>query len=274
MIPLIVPFAYDDFLSIKIFSLVNMGLHVCCAAIALFKNKKISDKYDLFDIPFCFLMSFPVIVIPIFWIVYIRITHSFDPIGILFITLFGILLILAPVYFIVRWFYVNKYGYDNDDNNNVYMGYIHAALMALMFYTPNILQTLLIVLYWPINFYFVKSCVFILVLSLTRSMSYFTDRVPDDFLATSTTYTQYLIQDWMRFNFTGEKKEDKMMKIVKNNDEKIMKLVKTIENNENEIKRMIRNNESEINRLTEIMNMMNKETKGQEDGKDTTITVV
>ena len=46
----------------------------------------------------------------------------------------------------------------------------------------------------PVNFYFVKSCVFILVLSLTRNVSYFTDKVPDGFLATSTTLTQYVIQ--------------------------------------------------------------------------------
>src|SRR5437773_235819 len=67
-------------------------------------------------------------------------------------------------------------------------------LLMMVFYTPNILQTLLIVLYWPISFYFVKTCVFILVLSLTRNVSYFTDEVPKDFLATSTTYTQYGIQ--------------------------------------------------------------------------------
>src|SRR5437763_6602848 len=43
VIPLTVSFAYDDFLAIKIFSLINMGLHVLCAAIALIVNKKISD---------------------------------------------------------------------------------------------------------------------------------------------------------------------------------------------------------------------------------------
>ena len=69
--------------------------------------------------------------------------------------------------------------------------------MTVMFYAPNILQTLLITLYWPIDFYFVKACVFILVPSLTRNVSYFTDEVPEDFLATSTTFTQYWIQDWM-----------------------------------------------------------------------------
>src|SRR6185369_14286529 len=35
MIPLTVSFAYGDIPAIKIFSLLNMGLHVSCAAIAL-----------------------------------------------------------------------------------------------------------------------------------------------------------------------------------------------------------------------------------------------
>src|SRR5438874_4202443 len=82
-----------------------------------------------------------------------------------------------------------------------------------MFYAPNILQTLLIVLYWPISFYFVKTCVFILVLSLTRNVSYFTDEVPKDFLATSTTFTQWLIQYLIRRvrKRTGDKQKDDEM---------------------------------------------------------------
>ena len=46
---------------------------------------------------------------------------------------------------------------------------------------------------WPINFYFVKLWLFILILSLTRNVSYFIDKVPKDFLATSTTFVQYRI---------------------------------------------------------------------------------
>src|SRR6266513_3020555 len=38
VIPLTVSFAYDDFPAIKIFSLVNMGLHVLCATFALIIN--------------------------------------------------------------------------------------------------------------------------------------------------------------------------------------------------------------------------------------------
>jgi len=53
----------------------------------------------------------------------------------------------------------------------------------------------LILLMWPINFYFVKTCVFVLVLSLTRNISYFTDEVPRDFLATSTAIVQWSIRD-------------------------------------------------------------------------------
>src|SRR5437763_11291936 len=43
VIPLTVSFAYDDFPAIKIFSLVNMSLHVLCAAIALILHRKIGD---------------------------------------------------------------------------------------------------------------------------------------------------------------------------------------------------------------------------------------
>src|SRR6266511_4732250 len=43
VIPLTVSFAYDDFPAIKIFSLVNMGLHVFCAAFALIIHRKIGD---------------------------------------------------------------------------------------------------------------------------------------------------------------------------------------------------------------------------------------
>src|SRR5439155_18760848 len=65
VIPLTISFAYDDFLAIKIFSLVNMGLHVLCAVYALILHKKIGDFYNgsLF-IPLLFLILFLVIVIP------------------------------------------------------------------------------------------------------------------------------------------------------------------------------------------------------------------
>ncbi|EXX57187.1 hypothetical protein RirG_209480 [Rhizophagus irregularis DAOM 197198w] len=68
------------------------------------------------------------------------------------------------------------------------------AFIIICFYVPNILQTLLIALSWPINFYFIKALVFILILSLTRNVSYFAGKVPDDFLATSTTMTQNYIK--------------------------------------------------------------------------------
>src|SRR5439155_26211721 len=115
-----------------------------------------------------FLVFFPVIVIPIFWIIYITtITHIFDSISILFIILFGILLVSVHIFIILFIYMINNGG------GNIY-NYLHyncATLAALAFYAPHILQTLLIILYRPINFYFAKTCVFILVLSLTRSMS-------------------------------------------------------------------------------------------------------
>lgn len=53
---------------------------------------------------------------------------------------------------------------------------------------------------WPINFYFVKFCLFILVLSLTRNVSYFTEEIPEDFLATSTVLVQYYIRNSLNRN--------------------------------------------------------------------------
>src|SRR5207247_4528359 len=123
--------------------------------------------------------------------------------------------------FIIILIYVLK------NSGNIYLGYIFFSLPALMFYAPNILQTLLIVLYWPINFYFVKTCVFILVLSLTRNVSYFTDEVPKDFLATSTTFTQYFIQDWLNYvrKSTDDKQNDVEM------EKKLEELIEMMKNN-------------------------------------------
>ncbi|CAG8495882.1 1819_t:CDS:2 [Diversispora eburnea] len=46
-IPLTVSFAYSDLLNVKLFSIVNMCLHVSCAIITLAQNKRISDGiYD------------------------------------------------------------------------------------------------------------------------------------------------------------------------------------------------------------------------------------
>src|SRR5437763_17210021 len=60
VIPLTVSFAYNDFPAIKIFSLVNMGLHVLYAVYALIKHKKIGDGYSRsFAIPVIFLVFFP-----------------------------------------------------------------------------------------------------------------------------------------------------------------------------------------------------------------------
>jgi len=128
--------------------------------------------------------------------------------------------------------YAAKSGSDSD-----YLGYIFFTLITSMFYAPNILQTLLIVLYWPISFYFVKTCEFILVLSLTRNVSYFTDKVPNEFLATSTTFTQHAIQCLIRRvqkstnknqkNVETKKKLNELIKMMKINGE-IKELIKTI----------------------------------------------
>ena len=105
------------------------------------------------------------------------------------VILFAILLALMPGLFIVDSCVISIYGVIKK------VATIGNIIVTISFYVPNILQTLLILLMWPINFYFVKTCVFVLVLSLTRNISYFTDEVPNDFLATSTAFVQYVIRD-------------------------------------------------------------------------------
>src|SRR6185312_2485217 len=89
-IPLLISFSYNDLLSIRIFSITNMGLHVLCAAIALIRHKLVSDVinyvHSLTDRGWLvnqhldayiwtgtsfFLICFPVMAIPVFWIDYI-----------------------------------------------------------------------------------------------------------------------------------------------------------------------------------------------------------
>ncbi|CAB4434156.1 unnamed protein product [Rhizophagus irregularis] len=147
-----------------------------------------------------FLIFFPVIVIPVFWVVYITKNSGYDSTSILFLTLFGMTLVLA--FFSLAVFLIRS---GNLDPNAFIV-----ILMLLAFYVPNILQTLLIMLKWPINFYFVKACIFILILSLTRNVSYFsTENIDDfkDFLSTSTTLTQYMLRYGVELS--REKKKNK-----------------------------------------------------------------
>jgi len=68
-IPLTVSFAYNDSKAVKIFSIVNMCLHITCALIALIRWKKISDADDddyIWGSILSFLLFFPVFVIPTF----------------------------------------------------------------------------------------------------------------------------------------------------------------------------------------------------------------
>src|SRR3954453_13614125 len=91
LIPLMVTFSYGDLLGIKIFALVNMCLHVFCAAIGIIQHKTImevgetSAMLNYYLTTAGFLIFFPVIVIPIFWIVYITTSHDLDSFSIGFI---------------------------------------------------------------------------------------------------------------------------------------------------------------------------------------------
>ncbi|PKY29034.1 hypothetical protein RhiirB3_445483 [Rhizophagus irregularis] len=156
------------------------------ASVASFVDTNYEPNTDLYD---AILNTF----FPIFFV------HTLDSISIIFITLFGICLVVSMIAIIM--FTAGAFLITSEVSVMYYK--ITSSLFIICFYAPNILQTLLIALNWPINFYFVKACVFILVLSLTRNVSYYADKVPGDFLATSTTITQCIIR-----NLTKEKFED------------------------------------------------------------------
>src|SRR5947209_5888307 len=85
------------------------------------------------------------------------------------------------------------------------------------------------------QFLLCQNVVFILVLSLTRNVSYFTDEVPGDFLATSTTVTQCNIQHLLNLirestnkNVDETKKKlEELIEMMRNNSE-IKGLIKMI----------------------------------------------
>src|SRR5439155_26300287 len=96
------------------------------------------------------------------------------------------------------------------------------SLFIISFYGPNILQTFLIMLKWPINLYFVKLWLFILILSSTRNVSYYTNEAPDDFLATSTTLVQVFISYLFRES-TSTPQSDNANELPNNNEIREMK---------------------------------------------------
>ena len=57
LIPLIVTFSYDDLLGVKIFALVNMGLHLFCAIIAIIKRKTLKNLMNRIRIITLFLVT-------------------------------------------------------------------------------------------------------------------------------------------------------------------------------------------------------------------------
>ncbi|CAG8442226.1 1132_t:CDS:1 [Acaulospora morrowiae] len=198
VIPLIVSFSYDDLLSIKIFSVINACLHITCAIHALIHPMSIdeAERHKRIQVNFFFLIFFPIVAIPVFWIVYIVINHEYDLTSTIFLILFGTTLFLSFGLFMLLFMFIFA---DPEDVLSDYFAFYLSASGIFLFYTPNILQALLIMLKWPINFYFVKTFVFILILSLTRNTSYFNvDEVPRNFLASSTAYTQWELFDQKR----------------------------------------------------------------------------
>src|SRR6185369_2722052 len=91
-----------------------------------------------------FLVLFPVFVIPIFWTAYLVTNHMVVSINLLFIVLFGILLVSIPILFIIMVSLQCK-------TLDKMVDTILIIFLVIGFYAPNFLQTLLILLMWPIN---------------------------------------------------------------------------------------------------------------------------
>lgn len=195
VIPLIISFVYDRrMMAIMIYSTLNMCLHVICALAAILFWKRVVDieRYKIFSTITLFLIFFSTIVTPAFWIftIHNRKNTIGIPLTITFIILFGIC--LATFILVVIISLLSHYFQRVNEKMNV--DKIVFTLCIICFYVPNILQTLLILAIWPVNYYFVKAFVFILLIALTRNVSYFIDKIPENFLATSTSVTQCSIR--------------------------------------------------------------------------------
>ncbi|RHZ77710.1 hypothetical protein Glove_174g45 [Diversispora epigaea] len=197
--PLTASLSYFDIYLISYLSPVAC-FHIFQSVCAIKNNERIGDLHNsvtgtriINKVSFS-LISSPAILISEIWIVFIsyRLAAGYlDPIMIMFLTLFSMLFICSIISFIILSFRfkICSQGWPKGKRHGIYTAY-----SLIFFYTPNILQTLFITIYRPINFYFVKSCIFILVLYLTRSISYFNDRIPGDFLATSNAITHYYLR--------------------------------------------------------------------------------
>ena len=111
LIPLIVSLVYDDLLFIKVFSFVNMFAHLICAGFSYY-HIIFRDKATIKDVeggkgvksvlvPF-FIIFFPIMVIPEFWIYYIYKNYALDSIIIVFIILF----ILLVLFNFILWYII------------------------------------------------------------------------------------------------------------------------------------------------------------------------
>ncbi|CAG8729532.1 24585_t:CDS:1, partial [Cetraspora pellucida] len=250
VIPLIVSFTYN-LQEIMIFSIANAIPHLTCALIALILQKTIlevknsdSEVKNSYWIIFLsiniFLIIIPALLIPLFWIVFIikNLDYRYEPINLAFLTLFATTLGLALLVFFPVW--IRKARSDGVDEEK--FNYIFGLLALFNFYSPNFLQTLFIVLTWPINFYLVKLWVFTQILSLTRSISYYdVKKIPDDFLATSTATTQWRIHEFKARKDRPINNEIILKNILKNIVKDFSKEYMNDDKNEVAVKDMLRN---------------------------------
>ncbi|CAG8833191.1 39624_t:CDS:1 [Gigaspora margarita] len=218
VIPLIVSIIYNLHGEL-IFAICNAIPHIICVVISYCKSKRLNvsntDKHDEIgtnDPAFLFgeiFISFaPILVIPIFWL--FNIPHIDDPtIKQGFVIVFSLAIIYQFTLIIILYLFSN---------------YIHNKLISIItllsFCTPGTLQTILIMVAYPVNSSFIKCIIFILGTFLSRISTYFAGEFPKNLRATPTTYTLYIVNQFRsnitQFKPTFEDIESRVTKLEEN----------------------------------------------------------
>ncbi|CAG8751742.1 40115_t:CDS:1 [Gigaspora margarita] len=183
-----------------IFAICNAIPHIICVGISYCKNKRLNvsntDKHDEIgtnDPAFLFGEIFigfvPILVIPIFWL--FNIPHIDDPtIKQAFVVVFSLIIIYQFTLVIFLCLFPN---------------YIHNKLISIIavlsLCAPGTLQTILIMIAYPVNSSFRKFMFFILGTFLSRISTYFAGEFPKNLRATPTTYILYVVNQF-RSNIT------------------------------------------------------------------------
>lgn len=182
-IPLAAFLVYDHHLTI--FYYLSAAYHGFYSFLAIIKRDRMDDLHEG-DLEYVKAITSAISIINLtLCTIYIVNLNHLDSTSVMFLTSFS-LLIGALIF--INCFYCIKPCLNERIANQI--STFSKLVFPISLYVSNILQTFYIVMYWPINFYFVKLCMFTLGLYLTRGVSYVNGKIPGDFLATSAAKIQ------------------------------------------------------------------------------------